>query len=79
LGAPDATIAAPFAPSAATYWSDSRGWTHGDLRVGTTLADVTPAAVPEPASWVLFLAGFGSLGISIRSRRRWPMRPAGAR
>jgi hypothetical protein len=74
LGAPDATIAAPFLPSDATYlhWSDSWGWTYGDIRIGTTLADVTPAgaAVPEPASWALLLSGFGCLGMSLRARRR---------
>ncbi|MEJ0015075.1 MAG: PEP-CTERM sorting domain-containing protein [Acetobacteraceae bacterium] len=74
LGLPDATIPAPFAPSAATYlhWSDSWGWTYGDIRVGTTLADVTPAAssVPEPASWALALIGLGGLLAGRRSRGR---------
>jgi hypothetical protein len=74
LGAPDATIAAPFAPSDATalYWSDSWGWTYGDIRVGTTLADVTPAPapVPEPAAWTILLVGFAGLGAGLRRRRR---------
>jgi hypothetical protein len=71
LGAPAATIAAPFTPSAATelYWSDSWGWTYGDVRVGTTLADVTPAPVPEPAAWLVTLVGFGGLGAGLRRRR----------
>lgn len=76
LGAPDATIAAPFAPSGATefHWSDSWGWTYGDLRVGTTLADVTPApaAVPEPGAWMLMLAGVAAVGGALRARRGAP-------
>jgi hypothetical protein len=74
LGAPDATIATPITPSGAAflYWSDSWGWTYGDLRVGTTLADITPAPspVPEPADWTLLLAGFAGLGVGCRARRR---------
>jgi hypothetical protein len=74
LRAPDATIAAPFTPSAATYlhWSDSWGWTSGDVRVGTTLADVTPAPspVPEPAAWSLMLVGFAGLGGALRARAK---------
>ena len=30
----------------------------------------TPPAVPEPATWVMMLAGFGGLGAALRSRRR---------
>jgi hypothetical protein len=77
LGAPDATISAPFAPSGASYvyWSDSWGWTYGDIRVGTTLADVTPAPspVPEPGAWVNMLVGFASiagLGGALRARNK---------
>jgi hypothetical protein len=43
LGAPDAVIAVPLPASdyVALYWSDSWGWSYGDIRVGTTLASVT--------------------------------------
>lgn len=45
LGVPDAIIALPLPASSyvSLYWSDSWGWTYGDLRVGSTLASVTPA------------------------------------
>jgi hypothetical protein len=72
LGAPDATIVAPFSPSGATYlyWSDGWGWTYGDLRVGTTLADVTPAPspAPEPATWAMMLTGLSAAGLRLRAR-----------
>ncbi len=71
LGAPQATIATAITPGGATglYWSDSWGWTYGDVRVGATLADVTPAGspVPEPAAWTLMLAGFAALGGALRA------------
>jgi hypothetical protein len=34
-----------------------------DLRV-----DLTPAAIPEPAGWVLMIAGFGMVGFATRRR-----------
>lgn len=76
LGAPDATIAVSEGPSAAAglYWTDSWGWTYSDIRVGTTLADVTPAAtiptaVPEPATWAMLILGMGAMGAVLRRRR----------
>lgn len=30
--------------------------------------------VPEPATWMLILAGFGALGVAIRLRRKQPVR-----
>jgi hypothetical protein len=30
----------------------------------------TDAAIPEPASWVLMLAGFGAIGSQMRRRQR---------
>lgn len=41
----------------------------GDFQI-----DVINAAVPEPATWALMIAGFGLIGASLRTRRR-----AGAR
>ena len=32
----------------------------------------TAAGVPEPATWAIMLAGFGGLGVAMRSRRRQP-------
>lgn len=29
-----------------------------------------PGAVPEPASWLMLIAGFGAIGVSLRRRRR---------
>jgi hypothetical protein len=31
---------------------------------------VNPGGVPEPAAWALMIAGFGGLGVQLRSRRR---------
>lgn len=39
------------------------------FRSNVTTADVT-AAVPEPATWALFLLGFGAIGYSMRRRNR---------
>ncbi len=42
----------------------------GNGNIGNLLDNVTIAAVPEPASWMLMLAGFGMLGFALRSRRQ---------
>jgi hypothetical protein len=43
LGPPDSIITVPLAVSSYVklYWSDSWGWTYGDVRIGNTLAAVT--------------------------------------
>jgi uncharacterized RDD family membrane protein YckC len=35
-------------------------------------ASATPivSAVPEPATWAMFLVGFGAIGVMLRKRRR---------
>jgi hypothetical protein len=40
-----------------------------NILIGTTWADVTPQATPEPASLSLMLAGMGALGFAARYRR----------
>ena len=39
-------------------------------RWGTYISDINIAAVPEPASWALMLAGFGLVGASMRRRAK---------
>jgi hypothetical protein len=41
-----------------------------DLFVYAQAGLPAPGGVPEPSSWVLMLAGFGGVGIALRSRRR---------
>ena len=42
----------------------------GGSRWGTWIAEIDAAAVPEPASWLTMLGGFGMLGIALRPGRR---------
>jgi hypothetical protein len=45
--------------------------TNGYLAVLPVLSgEIISAAVPEPASWALMIAGFGAVGTSLRSSRR---------
>jgi hypothetical protein len=37
--------------------------------IGTLSGTVTAGAVPEPATWAMFLMGFGAVGYSMRSRK----------
>jgi hypothetical protein len=39
------------------------------LVTGFTLAPAAAAAVPEPAAWLLMIAGFGATGATLRRRR----------
>ncbi len=42
------------------------------------LAGAVAAAVPEPATWLMMIAGFGIVGGSLRARRRHGVRPVAA-
>jgi len=42
------------------------GSSFGDSGSGN---DIPPPVIPEPASWMMMLAGFGALGSVIRRRR----------
>jgi hypothetical protein len=51
-----------------TLYSGVTASTLGDMTF-RTFADDTVAAVPEPATWAMMLAGFGLVGASLRTRR----------
>ena len=42
----------------------------GGSRWGTYIAEINAGAVPEPASWVMLIAGFGIVGATARRQRR---------
>jgi hypothetical protein len=44
--------------------------TSGLPSYGNEITNVSVLAVPEPATWALMLAGFGGMGVALRSRRR---------
>lgn len=44
--------------------------------VGQTARFLPTAAIPEPESWALMIAGFGLLGAALRSKRRAALSPA---
>lgn len=48
----------------------------GAGRYTLTIADASPAAVPEPASWALMLGGFALAGAALRRRARVTVRMA---
>jgi hypothetical protein len=41
--------------------------------IDNIVIDTTPAAIPEPASWAMLIAGFGLVGGAVRRRRRRAM------
>jgi hypothetical protein len=41
----------------------------GDLGQGYRLDSISADAVPEPATWAMFIAGFGLIGAAVRRRR----------
>ncbi|GAO38254.1 hypothetical protein SCH01S_10_00640 [Sphingomonas changbaiensis NBRC 104936] len=49
-----------------------------DYLGGISVAGLGPVTVPEPATWMMMLAGFGTAGVTIRRRLRSKGRPANA-
>ena len=59
---------------AATSFSPVSGETFTTLYTAPAETDIrgvafAPTAVPEPATWAMFLLGFGAIGWTLRSRR----------
>jgi hypothetical protein len=63
-----------------TFFQDDSATAYGEASAGSldyiriydtaiTPGDATPAAVPEPATWAMFIGGFGLVGASMRRKR----------
>ncbi len=50
-------------------YSGNPGYYDNSGATGLGTFTLTAAAVPEPASWALFVAGFGVVGYGMRARR----------
>jgi hypothetical protein len=65
-----ATPPGPFGIAARLFTSTSAlGLANGIYLVSRSNVDDAPAAVPEPASWAMFICGFGLIGATIRRRK----------
>lgn len=60
------TFTGPLSAGTYTLWL-----TDGDEAASYSFnAVVTAAAVPEPATWAMMIAGFGAIGVAMRGRRK---------
>ena len=50
--------------------NNAGAWTADEIRLGTTVEDVLPAAVPEPASMSLLMSGLAAAALARRRRAR---------
>jgi hypothetical protein len=60
---------APFSASGTGFGYFGTDATSGNLSPTSITATIVPASVPEPASWLMVLAGFAFLGFILRSAR----------
>lgn len=49
------------------YWDTNNGDNFGTI--AANVASLEDGAVPEPATWLMMLAGFGAVGVAFRRRR----------
>lgn len=49
-------------------------YTLGSNTITLHIGEAAPAAVPEPASWMLMIAGFGAVGAAMRRRHKVAVR-----
>lgn len=53
------------------YGSNSMIYNYGSSRSTTFTATQVNAAVPEPASWAMFISGFGLIGATMRRKKAY--------
>jgi hypothetical protein len=63
---------APSPLSAYAFTTRAGDWANFPLNVGVRLGDSPTAAVPEPATWLMMIFGFGLVGGAMRYRQRQP-------
>ena len=66
----DATLPFNLGPTDTIVINNAGAWTTDEIRLGTTVEDVLPAAVPEPASMSLLMSGLAAAALARRRRAR---------
>lgn len=66
---PGLTVPAPLPPLGAVVWSPFLQTGGAAIAPNQPAPPTSPPAVPEPDAWLVWIAGFGLVGLSLRTRK----------